>query len=314
MQGENKERVKIAIIYGGPVEEHEVSVRSAKNILENIDKSKYEVKEFHLSKKAKVVSKKIIIELKSFLVWPIFHGEFGEGGYVQEVLEKNRIKYIGSNSKVSKLTIDKLSTQKVLEKHKISVPKSLLVSSLKDLKKVEKSKMFFPLILKPKNGGSSVDLFKVKNFKELEKCTKILLKKYKVFLLQEFISGREFTCGVLSIGKKILPFPVSEVILQGQEVFDYNTKYATSGIEHTPASIKLVLSSKIQKLACKVHKTLGCSGVTRTDMILSENNELYVLEINTIPGMTKVSFIPEQLKCLGITMSKFIDIMTGYGK
>jgi D-alanine-D-alanine ligase len=155
---------KLAILYGGPGGEHEVSVKSAENILNNIDRSKYELKSFFLPKKTKVLSKKIINELKGFLVWPIFHGEFGEGGYVQSVLEKNKIKHIGSSSKVSALTIDKYKTQKLLEKHGVSCPKSFVIKKISDLGKI---KVNYPIIVKPINGGSSVDLIKVNSLPEI---------------------------------------------------------------------------------------------------------------------------------------------------
>jgi D-alanine-D-alanine ligase len=311
------QKIKLAILYGGPGGEHEVSIKSAKNILENLNREKYEVKEFFLGKNVNTLSKKIIIELKSFLVWPIFHGEFGEGGLVQEILEKNKIKFIGSGSKSSKLAIDKFKTQKVLEKNKILCPKSFLVDKTDLVGGAQRrpklsvllKKVNFPLILKPVNSGSSVDLYKVKNEKEFERDLKKILKNYKQVLLQEFITGREFTCGVLQKGKTTIALPVSEVILNGQDVFDYNAKYATKGLEITPAKIDDKLKDKIQSFGKKVHKIIGCSGVTRTDMILSRDNKLYVLEINTIPGLTKVSFVPEQLKSANISIPKFIDIL-----
>lgn len=320
-----KNKIKLAVMYGGPGGEHEVSIRSAKNILENIEnfrKDKYEVKEIFIPKNVKKFSNfflKSLQDLKkeNFLVWPIFHGEFGEGGYVQKVLENNKIKFIGSNSKTSELAMDKFKTQKVLEKKGILCPRSFLVERgiLKGGAKRRPSlqaiieKMNFPIILKPVNSGSSVDLHKPKNQQELEKSLEILFKKYKQVLLQEFIVGQEFTCGVLQTDQKTLALPVSEIILKGQEIFDYQAKYETTGIEITPAKIYKKLSDKIKKLGKKVHQTIGCLGVTRTDILLDKKGNLFVLEINTIPGLTKVSFIPEQLKAAKITIPEFVDIL-----
>jgi D-alanine--D-alanine ligase len=307
------DKVKLAILYGGPGDEHEVSVKSAKNILENIDKEKYDVLEFLLPKKSLAIPRKILKLIKKgkFLVWPIFHGVFGEGGQVQSVLEKNRIKYIGSSSKVSRVGIDKFSTQKVLEKNKIRCPRSIVVrSATEGVKKSREKKLLFPLILKPVNGGSSLDLYKVTDVEGLGKNLKKIFQTYQEFLMQEFVEGREFTCGVIDMNRKRLALPVSEVVLTKGSLFDYSAKYTKGGcIEVTPARVDVKVFQKLQKVALKVHKTVGCKGVSRTDMILDKKGRIFVLEVNTIPGMTKMSFVPQQLLCFGISIPKFIDIL-----
>ena len=303
------QKIKLAIVYGGPGGEHEVSAKSAKNILENIDKSKYEVKEIFLPKSTKTISKKIIVELHHYLVWPIFHGEFGEGGYVQEVLEKNKMKFVGPNSKISRLAIDKLKTQKLLEKNKILCPKTFVISNLKNLQNKEILKLAYPIILKPINGGSTIDVFKVQSLEESENSAKFLLKKYKNFLLQEFVEGREFTCGAINVGKKIIVLPLSEVVLNGQNLFDYNAKYNVAGLEKTPAKVDEKIKKKLQAIGKRVYELVGAKDFARTDIILDKKGKIFVLEINTIPGLSPVSFIPEQLKVQGIKMSEFIDLM-----
>ena len=193
-----------------------------------------------------------------------------------------------------------------MEKNNILCPKSFVVTKNS---KINNLNFNFPIILKPLTGGSTVDLSKAKNKTELNTILEKVFKKYKTFLLQEFVEGREFTCGVIDIKRKTLALPVSQVILNGQEIFDYEAKYNTSGLEFTPAKIDTKLSNKIKKLGKKIHQITGCVGVTRTDIIINAKRKLFVLEINTIPGLTKVSFVPEQLKVQGITIPEFIDIM-----
>lgn len=311
-----KSKINLCIMYGGPGGEHEVSIKSAENIISNIDKNKYNLKIIFLKKSQNKINVKDLklLRQEKYIVWPIFHGEFGEGGKLQKILEKNKIKFIGCKSKSAELAMDKFKTQKVLIKNGIFVPKSQILN-IKSFSKFVTSEFFlknfnYPLILKPLNGGSSVDLHKVKDKNSLDKSLKNIFKNNKQILLQEFVVGREFTCGVLQVGKRNMALLASEIILTKSDVFNYEVKYSVGGCQEiTPAKVDKNLMIKIQKLATRVHELIGCKDISRTDMILNNKNQLIVLEINTMPGMTKTSFIPQQLFAKTILTSRFIDIL-----
>ena len=322
IKGKINKKINLCIMYGGPGGEHEVSCRSAENIINNVDLQKYNLKTILLSKNQNGIGEKDLklLRQEKYIVWPIFHGEFGEGGKLQAILEKNKIKFIGCKSKSAKLAIDKIKTQKVLEKNGILVPKSYIVSDGYS-PAVQGN---FPIILKPVNGGSSIDLYKVLKPEDLANSLKKIFENHKEIILQEFVVGREFTCGVLQMGKKNIALPASEIVLTKTETFNYEAKYSVGGcLEVTPAKVDVKLMKRIQETALKVHKLIGCKDISRTDMILNKENKLVVLEINTMPGMTKTSFIPQQLshfndtedsileelKSAGISISKFIDIL-----
>lgn len=310
---------KVAIIYRGPSNEHDVSIKSAKNILENINKNKYQVFEIFIDKKNRFfiqnsLSKKTFNEKEiiSFLkkeniykVFPVLHGKYGEDGKLQKVFEKNKINFVGSGSQSSANAIDKNKSNKIYLKNNILIPKSKIISE-KNLK----HNLNYPIIVKPIDEGSSFGLFKFEDEKEFLKSKRNIFKNYKKMLLQEYVSGREFTCGIINLKNKITVLVPSEVILTKTKTFDYEAKYTKGAVkEITPAKIDKKLTKQIQNIAKKCHQILNCKDISRTDIILNDgDNKLYVLETNTLPGMTKTSFIPEQVKASGIDMEKLISI------
>ena len=305
---------KVAIIYGGPGDEHEVSVSSYKNILENIDSKKFDVVSVFVNKNlgfeinGKIFSEADgINEIKKLnidVVFPIIHGEYGEDGQLQEKLEDVGLKFVGHSSKVSAITIDKNKTNKVLKDNGINIPESKIINENNF-----SIHFSFPIIVKPTEGGSSVDLFKFESEEEFKNSLNKIFKNHNEMLAQEFIKGREFTCGVIEINKIVTPLVASEIILTKGSLFDYEAKYTQGGcIEVTPAEISDELSNKIKETALSCHKILDCRSISRTDMILKDD-KLYVLEINTVPGMTKTSFIPQQAKVCGYEMKELITML-----
>ncbi|MBP9766088.1 MAG: D-alanine--D-alanine ligase [Candidatus Pacebacteria bacterium] len=312
----------VAIIYGGPSSEHDISIQSGKNILKNIDKKKYNVFDIFISKDKKFFIKndKKGIDEKSFInllkkeniniVYPVLHGSYGEDGQIQKLLEKSKINFVGSSSKASALAIDKNKSNKVYLKNKILIPKSKII-----FKNNFKHNLNYPIIVKPIDEGSSVGLFKIQDEKECLNKKGEIFKNHNKMLAQEFISGREFTCGVLEEkfknNIKSFPLPATEIILTKSKIFDYKTKYTKGAVkEITPANIDESLMEKIQDMALKSHKALGCKSISRTDIILNKSdNKLYVLETNTLPGMTKASLIPQQASSINMDIKKLIDIL-----
>lgn len=306
--------IKVAIIFGGPGSEHEVSISSAKNILEHIDRTAFDVIEIFVTK-----DKKYIIDRKTFseeegiqeiknmnveVVFPIIHGEYGEDGELQSKLEKEKISFIGSSSTTSHLAIDKNKTNEILSKNNLHIPKSKIISIH------NKSIDFrFPIIVKPINEGSSIGLFKIETEQQYKDSLEAIFENHNEMLAQEFVEGREFTCGVIEKEGMVTSLVATEVILTKGELFDYEAKYSPAGCEEiTPAQVDTVMMSEIQNIAMTCHKILGCRTLSRTDLIL-KGDRLYVLEVNTSPGMTKTSFIPAQAQVCGYSMKELITIL-----
>lgn len=211
------------------------------------------------------------------------------------------------------LTIDKQKTGDRLSSLGFRTPKSFVVTADTDLDSLG---LEYPVIVKPKSEGSSVSLYKPASKEEL---TEVLAKEFAnraEILVQEFVSGREFTCGVTGTGTDAQALVPTEVILTQSELFDYDAKYrAGACIEVTPAEVEPEIFERIRKTAKDVHIACNCRDLSRTDMILNRKNELVVLEINTIPGMTGTSFVPAQLKATGSDLKTFVrNVFDNSGK
>lgn len=306
--------ITVAIVFGGPGSEHEVSLSSAKNILENIDRELYDVLQVFVTKEVLYIIEGVsfsedegIKELKNRcvqVVFPVFHGEYGEGGVVQKKLETHGLPFVGSQGEASAIAIDKHATSRLFKQNGVNVPEEQVVT-----KDDHVHRCSYPIFVKPLNEGSSVGLFKFEEEKKYFSFLDIIFNDHAEMLVQEFIEGREFTCGVIEKEGETIPLLATEVILTKGKLFDYEAKYTPEGCkEVTPADVDEVLMKKIQEVAVSCHTIMGCKSFSRTDMILHED-QLYVLEINTIPGMTKTSFIPAQAKASGYSMKELLTIL-----
>jgi D-alanine-D-alanine ligase len=304
------------LVGGGPGREHEVSLSSfeaTKSILENkgilfqsiiIDKNGDWVYEKEILSEEGGLK---LLQEKNALVYQHIHGTYGEDGEFISKLEKCGIAYIGSGSESMRITIDKYKTEELLKQKAILTTSSLVINNSS---KVTELHFNFPVIIKPKNEGSSVALSKAENTEELVDVLEKTGLQYGDMLVQDFVKGREFTCGVVEIEGKLVALVPTEVILTKGDMFDYDAKYTVGGsIEITPADIHQELTDKIKNIAIEVHVVCGCKDISRTDMIMKDGGEIVVLEINTVPGMTKTSFIPAQLKASGYSIEQFVEGM-----
>jgi D-alanine-D-alanine ligase len=304
MNEESTKKLKVAILYGGPSNEHEVSISSAKNVIENIDTSKFDVVELFIPKDSEF-NINDVIETECDIVYPVLHGTFGEDGTLQELLERAGIPFVGSGSVSSGIAIDKNASNKLFAENDLCIPKGQIIT--KDNPKIS---IDFPIIIKPVNEGSSIGLFKCNSLAEYEEMQEDIFSIYKDMLAQEFILGREFTCGVIEIDGKVVALPVSEIIVDSTKIFDYKAKYTLGEcLEITPADIEVNAAAKIQDIALRCHVLLDCKSISRTDFILTESNKIYVLETNTLPGMTKTSFIPAEAEAYGLSMKELINCL-----
>ena len=232
------------------------------------------------------------------------HGQFGEDGYIQTILEGFKIPYTHSGTVASALAMDKEISKKIFIKNKISTPKFIKYSYDKknlDLIKTIEKKLKFPVVLKPINEGSSVNVF-ICSKKNISKFLK-LLESYKQIIIEEFIAGREIQVAIMGHKK------LGAIELKPKRKFyDYQAKYSVKAkTEHIiPVELSKNKLDEVMNTALKAHKVIGCKGVTRSDFKFY-NNKFYLLEINTQPGMTSLSLVPEIARYKGITFIELIE-------
>lgn len=304
------------IISGGPGKEHEVSLLSGDYIMEELIHANIPYKKIIIEKDKKWICEDVemsedegvlFLKKSDALVLQVIHGTYGEDGTLALLLEKNNIPYIGSSSSALILTIDKFKTESLLQNNAISTPKTLI---LKDIQELVSLELTPPYIVKPNTEGSSISLYKVIDKDELLPIVEKMLVDHRSILVQEYISGREFTCGVVEINGVLTALSPTEIILTQGDMFDYTAKYTINGCkEVTPALVDEETTVRIQELAKKVHELCECKDISRTDMIMKDTGEIVVLEINTIPGMTKTSFIPAGLRASGYDIPTFVKGM-----
>lgn len=297
---------KVLLIYGGVSYEHDVSIKSCKSILENIDDTKYIVDSILVTKDNKWLNNdkeidNIIEFIKKYdIVFPMIHGATGEDGKIQGFLDLFNIKYVGSKCGPSYLCMDKERTKQVLYYNKIpQVPYQIY-------NKDEKIYIPFPIIVKPANGGSSIGINIAYNNKELKKAIKQTLKYDDKVLLEQFLENtKELECAILE-DKKIVVSDVGEII-NDSLFYDYESKYNCKNVNTTlNASIDESIKKQIQKYAKKAFKILDLKGLARIDFFY-HNGKIYLNEINTIPGFTNISMYPQLLIKKGISYKNLIS-------
>jgi D-alanine-D-alanine ligase len=237
----------------------------------------------------------------------MIHGTPGEDGILQGYFEMLGIPYSTCGVQSSALTFNKNFCNKYLQSCGIQLARSIRLHSGAQWNPSEVvDKLGLPLFVKPNAGGSSFGITKVKKEEELSGAVARAMDESNEVLIEQFIDGKEFTCGVVKIGEKKLVLPVTEVIPKN-EFFDYEAKYTPGMAEEiTPARISAELTKQVQALSAEIYDLCNCKGIVRVDYILKEDT-FFFLEINTVPGMTATSFIPQQVKAAGLNLT---DLLT----
>lgn len=280
--------MKIAVFMGGTSSEKEISLRSGEAVLESLQRQGYDAYGVVLDESNQVTA---FLENDYDLAYLVLHGGNGENGKIQAVLDILGKKYTGSGVLASALTMDKNKTKQIAENIGIRVPKSY-----RDLDSIER----FPVIIKPVDEGSSKGLFLCNNKEEAGEA----LKKLRKPIIEDYIVGEELTVGVLN-GKAL---GVLKIIPQADVLYDYDSKYAKGGSIHEfPAKIEDKSYKEAMKIAEKIHKEFKMKGISRSDFILSEG-KLYFLEVNSSPGMTKTSLIPDLATLQGYTFDDVVRL------
>jgi D-alanine-D-alanine ligase len=331
---------RVVVLMGGKSPEHEVSLVTGREVVRHLDKRKYQilpvvisqdgerwqlqspqqillhspagVEEINHQKKIEggkaLLPKGESLPLKLGrevdLVFLAMHGPYGEDGTIQGMLELAGIPYTGAGILASGLGMNKMMFKKVMKQEGIPIPDYLVFRKEDSISKILK-KFKLPLVVKPGDQGSSVGVSLVHNKKELGPALKMAFEYSSKILIEEYLKGIEVSCGVLG-NEDPMALPVIEIIPK-REFFDYQAKYdETQCDEIVPARISKQLIKRVQDLAIQVFEAIECQGFGRVDMIIAEGKP-YVLEINTIPGLTPVSLFPKEAAAAGITYSQLLD-------
>jgi D-alanine-D-alanine ligase len=341
-----KRKLRVAILFGGKSAEHEVSLQSARNVANSLDKSKYEavliginkagqwlapgVSERYLalasnkSTKGPEKSREVVmmapsgggiltrdsgtIEGKIDVVFPVLHGPFGEDGTVQGLLKLADVPFVGAGVLGSAVGMDKDVMKRLLREAGIPIAKFVVVHSHEKVAFTDvKKKLGLPMFVKPANLGSSVGVSKVRHEKEFKEALKHAFEFDTKVLVEEFVDGKEVECSVLGDENPIASVP-GELVIKS-EFYSYEAKYLDPDamVPQIPAKLSKKTTKEIQELAVKTFKALCCEGMGRVDFFVTKDDRVLVNEINTIPGFTNISMYPKMWEASGIPYAKLID-------
>lgn len=319
-------KLNIALLSGGDSSEREISILSAGQIAKSLDNEKYNIYLIDVNKSVwsylTAQGEKIEVNQNDFSLTLdgdkilfnyaliLIHGTPGEDGRLQGYLDMKGIPYSSCGMVSSVVTFDKTLCKSAVRPTGISLSKEVLIRKGEAFNADEIIEQLggLPIFVKPNASGSSFGVSKVKAEEELEPAIKAAFEEGDAVLIEEFIEGREFACGLMLTRDKDYVFPVAEVVSK-REFFDYTAKY-TDGMaeEIVPAEISEELSDKIKAYAKKAYKACDCRGAVRIDFIV-KNGEPYMIEINTIPGMSESSILPKQLRSVGMSIGELYDIV-----
>lgn len=344
-------KIRLGVLFGGKSAEHEVSLISAKNIIEGLDREKYDVFLIGIDKTGEwrlrdgysylmnhddpklvqlyeskecialvpnrnrkdlvnCADNKLQESLQLDVIFPVLHGTYGEDGTVQGLLKLANIPFVGAGVLGSSIGMDKDVMKRLLRDAQIPVAKFLVLHAYDkeayDFDRIV-SELGCPFFVKPANLGSSVGISKVKSEEEFSKSIENAFLYDRKIVIEEFIQGREIECSVLGNDHPIVSLP-GELIPQ-HEFYSYEAKYLDKGGAQfqIPVSLPLGVTEKIQQTAVKTYRALCCEGMARIDFFLKENGQVYVNEINTIPGFTKISMYPKLWIASGLSYSDLLD-------
>lgn len=340
-------KIRVGVLFGGKSAEHEISLLSAKNVIEALDREKYEVVligidktgEWHLrdayqfllnahdpkqiqlsgaKESVALIPKKEegqqLVSLSAQgvhpvdVVFPVLHGTYGEDGTVQGLLKLANVPFVGAGVLGSAIGMDKDVAKRLLRDASLAIPKFLSFSRGASIDSgAVVAALGLPLFVKPANAGSSVGITKVKSAEQLEEAVQLAFTYDRKILIEEAIVGRELECSVLGNAEPIASLP-GEVISQ-HEFYSYEAKYIDEkgALFEIPAKLEPAKIAEVQKMAIAAYQALCCEGMARVDFFLKEDGTLLINEINTIPGFTSISMYPKMWQASGMSCAELID-------
>ncbi|MBE6201359.1 MAG: D-alanine--D-alanine ligase [Rikenellaceae bacterium] len=318
-------KLNIALLAGGNSSEREIALGSAAQVAEAFDHQRYNVwliDVHHRNFTYRNEGKEYGVDLNDFSLtvedqkvvfdyaFVMIHGTPGEDGHIQGYLEMMGVPFSSCDMTSSVITFDKISTKRAVAHTGVNLAKGMLIGAedwiAPDMIVAE---LGLPLFVKPNASGSSCGVTKVKSAEEVLPAIMAAFEESDEVLVEEFIAGREFACGVMATEEQFYRFPVTEVVAKN-EFFDYEAKY-TAGMsdEITPAQISPELTTTLQDYAEAAYKACRCRGLARVDFIVTPEGEPYMIEINAIPGMSAGSIVPKQIKAAGMTMTEVLNLI-----
>lgn len=301
-------KIKLGVMFGGRSAEHEVSIRSAKNIMAALDQKKYKVIPIKIARNGRFDFNAL---KKVDVVFPVLHGPYGEDGSIQGMFKFLDIPFVGPGILGSALGMDKEVMKRLMHEAGIPIAKYLTFRSGDKVNFQEvKKALGMPVFVKPANLGSSVGISKATTEKELDKAVKEAFKYDTKIVIEEMVRGRELECAVLG-NEKVRASVIGEVIPKENSFYSYEAKYIDDDGAKLVLDVKLgnEAEEKIKGLAVQIFKLLECEGMSRVDFFLKADGTAVVNEINTIPGFTSISMYPKLFELSGISYSKLLDTL-----
>lgn len=311
---------RVGVVRGGPSSEYDVSLKTGKTVLDNLATlpEKYEVLDILIDKNGvwhfegrPITYDKIFKKID--VIFNAMHGEYGEDGTVQKLLDDFSIPYTGSTALASAVGMNKVLSKKVFAQYNLKTPLHVTVSNKESVQDAAR-KLFqtfpMPVVVKPVVGGSSLGTSTAKTVLELEQALTRALKYHKIALVEEMIIGKEATCGVVDNFRNeeiyaLLPVEIRKPA--SSTFFDYEAKYSGTSEEICPGNFKSAEKKIMQEMAQNAHRALGLRHYSRSDFIIHPKRGIYILETNTLPGLTSESLLPKSLKAIGSDLPQFFD-------
>lgn len=319
-------RLKIALLAGGNSSEREIALNSAAQISAALDKQKYDVKVIDLHHRDWVYTapdgRRYDVDKNDFSLTVegertqfeyaliIIHGTPGEDGKLQGYLDMMGIPYSSCSQVSSTITFDKISTKRAVAGRGINLAREILLGRGDKIDaEAIVAQLGLPLFIKPNASGSSFGVTRVTSADEIGKAVELAFSESNEVLIEECITGREFGCGVIITDEKEYLFPITEIISK-RAFFDYEAKY-TEGLsdEITPANIDEQIVARLNRMTAEAYRACRCSGVVRIDFIVTPDGIPYMIEINSIPGMSSGSIVPKQARAMGMSLGELYDIV-----
>lgn len=288
---------RIGVLMGGPSSEREISLKSGKAVYEGLKGAGLDVVAIEITTEDRDENISLIRSHNIGCAFLALHGRFGEDGKIQEILDSINMPYTASGQDASRLSMDKVASRQVLSRHKIAVPSYMVLDKGSYESRSHKPEgLRYPLVIKPASHGSSIGLSIIDDESALAQAIELAFSFDDRIVMEEYISGREITVGILDDE----PLPVIEIIPKNR-FFDFDAKYHSGMTEYVvPAKLSEEVFKSAQETALKAHNLLGCYGCSRVDLILGQDNTIYVLELNSIPGFTPTSLLPKAARVAGI--------------
>ena len=305
-----RKKLRVGVFAGGPSSEHAISLKSAAHVMQHLDPLRYEATLVEVDTQGRWATPDIDI---AFIA---MHGTFAEDGTIQRLLDAQGIPHTGSSAQASAIGMNKMHAREVVAQHGLTNPRYFSITAAADSATLDariRAEVGYPCIIKPNASGSSVGMSLIDDETSLASALATAFAECDTLLIEQYIQGREFSCGVLgNTGQTALEaLPVVEIITTAR-FFDYDAKYDSQKTrEVCPAELSPETAARIQEAARTAHEALGCDGLTRSDFIVSTDDVLYFLETNTIPGMTEASICPKEAAALGWTFGDLLNKQIG---